>query len=217
MCRHGINLVARVAAGDDFQTGTAEFAEFAEEAAQLAGRHAIARRVRDHRQAAGRLYPAKRLIQCGPFAGNMARLARHQETLEDLTHACGMALRHQVASKMRAAENPAAGQRTGTLAGTLDTGPGKTPADLFRAPVAKTTQSLQAALQRQTLRIDVQPQDMHGLRRPADRYLDARHQVHAERHSGPAGGLDTGRGVMIGQRQYPDTGSMRGPDQVSRG
>ena len=208
--------LAVVAAGHHLDRPAAALLELADQASEFAGAEPVARRMRDHGDAAGVAQPAHRGVERRPAAGHVPGLAARQEMLERVLEVARMSLLHQEAREVRARKNRAVRVARAPFQGAEDALPCEPPVDLLRAPVAELAQPGEPLLQRRQRRVDVEADDVHGLVLPGDGHLHAGDQRHAER-AGLRRRLGQAVGhVVVGERQHRHAARVRALHEFGR-
>src|SRR5690349_9435964 len=95
-------LRRRLARADDLDRRAAAFLEFAQETTELARRQPITCRMREHGDAAARMYPTDRLFERRPLTGDVRQATAPEILLERLPHRRHIALLYQKAREVRA-------------------------------------------------------------------------------------------------------------------
>ena len=148
------------------------FREFLDQPAQFAAAERIPGRMREHRLTAGVPNPGNRLFEPGPISRHMPRFAVYQETGKHPPYVRCVALCNQVAGEMGPTDQGPLGQCPRPLESTRDARLLQTPPDFLRTPVAESTKPAQPFQQSPMIRIDAQPQEVHGQPLPGDGDLD---------------------------------------------
>ncbi len=211
-----LHIRGTVVAGGNLHPDAARFTELAEQRPQLGRGELVARRMSDHRHAAGAADPFHCLHQCRPAVRHVARLALGEEAREDFARVVADADLHQVASEVRARHQVRianVGQRT--FVGISDAGRRQPVGHLARAARAAGSHIRQAVTQRTVGRVDAQADDMHGVPGKSHRHLDPRHEAQAEIACSRSGLGQPAHLVVIGQGEQLDTLRARASNQFA--
>jgi hypothetical protein len=163
-------VLLRVAARHHLDGLSAVALEVGQQRQLLVGREAVARRVGDHRHAAGAVDPAQRVAQAGPAVWHETRLALGEEAAEHLGHVAAMAGLDQPAREMRAADQlRVADEFQRPLVGTADADRGQPGRHVARPRFAAAARGGQTLAQLGIVLVEAQADDVHHLAGEADR------------------------------------------------